>query len=374
MGVKASLILITSLLAPACSSRLAGSGDGSPPPDADPMTARGFCRGYLEVVAELFSLCDGVSLEDARGLIAGEPPCDRFVADIAAGRVSFDGTHGASCLAALRTVTCAASSSMSASIGQATDCQGLTTPLVPAGGACTSFYLIGIAEQCQNGAYCREGTPYACTGACTARAPLGASCDNGTADIRCVQTATCDSASKKCVMSPPSRAEGEPCGDAGQGSCQRPLFCDTTAADGGASPGVCRAQKASGPCATNSQCVDTERCVGIASTAKVCALPKKVGDACTPGARECGLFDHCSPAGTCTHARAAIGEACGFIVADEATPCVVGAYCDGPLFGSGTCRASKHAGDACTADPLTQCDGNNAHCDATTHLCVACAP
>jgi hypothetical protein len=384
MGVRAGVIgviLVSSVFVAACSSHLASSGDagggdvadgvaeGAPAIDADPMTARGFCLGYLEVFAEFIARCDGVALEDAQRVFVGEAPCDRFAGNIAAGRLSFDGTHGATCLTAFRSLltTCGGSSSMQQTAG----CENVLTPLVPVGGTCTSFYIVGIGEQCPSGAYCMEGAAYACTGVCTARAPLGASCDPGSADIRCAQTATCDLASKKCVTPPPSPAEGEPCGGARQGSCPRALYCETTAADGGASTGLCRAKKTSGPCATDGECTDAERCVG--TTARVCAPPKTLGDACTPGARECGLFDRCGSDGICTNTRAAVGEACG-VIGNESTLCVDAAYCDAPIFGSGTCRASKHAGDACTDTPLTQCDGDNGHCDATTQLCVACVP
>jgi hypothetical protein len=246
-------------------------------------------------------------------------------------------------------------------------CDGVVTPLVPEGGTCKSFYIVSLGEECQGGTYCEEGADYACTGVCTARVPVGGACDFLT-DVRCVPGATCDAASKKCITTPALLAEGESCGAAGQASCQRSLYCDK-GSDAG-STGVCHARKTSGACATDGECAQPARCVG--TTAKVCAAPKSAGDACAAGARECDIFSHCAD-GICTSAGAAIGQPCGSIAGDSIS-CVDGAFCDGPLLGSGTCRARKQPGDACTVTPLSQCAGNNGHCDAMTQKCVVCEP
>jgi len=61
----------------------------------------------------------------------------------------------------------------------------------------------------------------------------------------------------------------------------------------------------------------------------------------------------------------------------ESTPCATGAYCDAGVLSGTACtgRANKRDGDACTGSPLTlECGGDNGHCDATTHTCLACAP
>ena len=394
MGVKAAigtLVLLVPILDAGCSSHAASSGDaatsgdgqahdggggaGSSPDgaltvDADLSTARGFCLGFLELFAETFSTCDGLPLADTRQLFLTNPvsllPCDRFESSIAAGRVAFDGTNAAACVALARSLlSCEGTSSMV----KGTVCDNVLTPLVPLGGVCRSFYITTIGQECQSGAYCKEDPNLACTGVCTARAPVGAACELF-ADVRCVDGATCDSASKKCVTSPAALAEGERCGGAGQASCLRALYCDTTGIDAGPSIGVCHARRSSGPCVSDDECVQTERCIG--KTAKVCAPTKGAGEPCTPGAHECGLIEHCGADGKCSNARAALGQPCGPI-GDETISCVDAAYCDGGL-SPGTCRAMSNAGDACTSASALQCAGNNAHCDMTSHQCVACAP
>jgi hypothetical protein len=252
------------------------------------------------------------------------------------------------------------------------DCAQVATPLVPVGGTCTSFYNITIGVQCKDGAYCKEGAHEACTGVCMAPSPIGGACDEDT-DVRCVQGATCDSTSKRCVASPPAPEVGEACGAPGYPSCATGLYCDRTATDAGAAPGVCRAKKTSGACALDVECVLPIRCVGM--TAMACAAPKTDGATCTPGAHECNIASHCGADAKCTSAFAAVGEPCGNMH-NELTLCATGAYCDASLLSnqSGICRANKHDGDACTGPPLAECGGDNGHCDTTTHKCLSCAP
>jgi hypothetical protein len=343
--------------------------------DADPSTPLGYCQGYLEVLSEVIATCDGISLADARALFASSTaPCDRFAADLAAGRLSFDGTHARTCLDLLRTVvTCPGAQTMPQTMQQmmqqATECATLTTPRVPVGGSCTSLYIVTLGEQCENGSTCVEAASYACTGVCTVRTPVGSPCVP--LSTRCASGASCNSVSKTCVMPPPSGSAGASCDSATYGSCTRDLYCDTTGADA-STHGTCRAKKTSGACLSNTECADPRSCVGMVG-AKTCALPKHAGDACTVGLRECDLVSHCGADGKCTSARAALGQPCGSMNG-ETISCVDGAMCDAPILGAGTCAARKHAGDACTGVSLDECDGNNGHCDATTHLCVSCPP
>jgi hypothetical protein len=339
--------------------------------DANPMTAEGFCRGFLELIAEDFSRCDGIPLDYTRMLFSVESPCTRLAGNIAAGRIAFDGTNGATCLQALSGVLAACGGS-STSMQDTGGCEHVLTPLVPVGGTCTSFYIIGVGEQCKDGAYCREGVNYACTGACTLRNPVGGACDRDT-DLRCETTATCDTKTKMCVTSPVAPKDGESCGAPNQPSCLRTSYCDTTGVDAGAGIGVCRPRRTSGSCMYDYECANPARCSG--ATMKVCAAPKSEGDACTPGSRECDLVSHCTSNGKCTNARAPIGQPCGS-VDGEVTLCVAGAYCDQNLLSNvaGTCHALKHDGDACTGAPLQECGGDNGHCDPTTHTCASCKP
>src|SRR5262249_36231916 len=156
-----------------------------------------------------------------------------------------------SCLQAIATglTSCDGSTSMA----DVSACAQALTPLVPVGGTCTSFYLVGIGEQCKDGAYCKEGANYACTGGCTARNPVGGPCDFNT-DVRCATGATCDSQSKMCIAAPATPGAGDTCGGTNQPSCARGLYCDRTGNDGGVGTGVCRARKTSGACALDSEC------------------------------------------------------------------------------------------------------------------------
>jgi hypothetical protein len=349
----------------------AGAVDALPPSDANPSTAEGFCRGYLDLFAAYFSRCDGVPLDYARRLFASDVPCNRFAADIAAHRIAFDGTHGASCLQAIGTVLAACGGSTS--MQDAAACAGVLTPLVPVGGTCTSFYIVGIGEQCQDGAYCKEGASYACTGVCTARNPLGGACDL-ISDVRCVPGVTCDSTAKVCVAIPAAPGAGDTCGAPNQPSCARTFYCDRTGVDAGAGIGVCHARKTSGACASDTECAAPIRCAG--TTTKMCAAPKLEGEACTPGAHECDVVSHCGADGKCTSVGAAIDQPCGTING-ESTPCATGDYCDVSLLSNmtGTCHAQKHDGDDCTGGLLlSECSGDNGHCDATTHKCLSCTP
>jgi hypothetical protein len=329
----------------------------------DPSTPDGFCLGYYKLVADLLVRCDGLSAAGADMLLGDPVFCARFDASIAAGRESFDGTHGRACLDELATaLTCGGSTPSMPT--QAPDCT-VTMPRVPLGGTCRSFDATFIGQECMGDSYCKSGPNEACDGTCTAFATLGQPCDLLN-DVRCTQTLTCDSAMKKCVMPPPAAGAGATC-DA-QTSCARGFYCDH-GADGGAS-GTCQAQKTSGPCATTDACKLPYRCAGPAG-ATVCAAPKPVGDACTPGQSECDLFGYCGPGSKCTDTYVAVGQPCGRI-GGENYACASGEYCDGPVLQGGTCRAQKQPGEACTGAVLFECAGNNGHCDATSHKCVAC--
>jgi hypothetical protein len=339
------------------------SGAGTAGASADPTTPDGFCLGYYKLVADLLVRCDGLSAAGA-DMILGDPVfCARFDASVAAGRVSFDGTHGRACLDELATaLTCAGSTpSMPA---QAPDCT-VVTPRVPLGGTCKAFDTTFISQECMGDAYCKQGPNQACDGTCTARATLGQPCDLLN-DVLCAQTLTCDSTMKKCVMPTPAGGAGAAC-DA-MTSCARGFYCDR-GPDGGAS-GICQAQRTSGPCTTSDACKLPYRCAGPAG-ATACAAPKQVGEACTPGQSECDLFGYCGPGNKCTDTYVAVGNPCGRI-GGENYACAQGAYCDGPILQGGTCRAQKQSGDACTGTVLFECGGNSGHCDTATHQCVAC--
>jgi hypothetical protein len=339
------------------------SAAGAAGTSADPSTPDGFCLGYYKIVADLLARCDGLSAAAADMLLGDPVFCARFDASIAAGRISFDGTHARACLDELAAGLTCGGSTPSMPV-QAPDCN-VVTPRVALGGTCRIFDSTLIATECVGDSYCKQGPSGACDGTCTARATLGQPCDLLN-DVRCAQSLTCDSATKKCVMPAPPAAAGAAC-DA-QTSCARGYFCDR-GADGGAS-GTCQAQMTTGPCTTADACKLPYRCAGPAGAA-ACAPPKQVGEACTPGQSECDILGYCGPGNKCTDTYVAVGQPCGRF-GGENYACAPGGYCDGPVLQGGTCRAQKQAGEACTGTVLFECSGNNGHCDATAHQCVVC--
>jgi hypothetical protein len=356
--------------AAAGSSGAAGSvGDaGLPPIDADVSTADGFCHAVFDVVGGQFATCFGLPPSAGTRLFGDPIFCERFMASLAAGRERFDPTHAAACVAELgQAVSCDFStSSMPSMPSMPSDCAGALAPLVPPGGACHAFAGTNLAAECTGDAYCMQG-PGHCDGTCTTRAAIGQPCDSNS-DLRCVSNATCDSATKRCVAAV-TNAEGGPCTTSGQPGCVQGLICDFTTVDGGSS-GTCRAKRSSGPCTMDFQCANAYRCAGP-SGAAACTAPKAVGAACTPGLHECSLLGYCGAGNVCSETQAAIGQPCGAING-ESIPCARGAYCDGPLFSAGTCRAVLQAPAACDPKMLLECGGNFGECDSTTKTCVDC--
>jgi hypothetical protein len=337
-----------------------GAGGG------DPTTPDGFCRGYYAIVVDLFVRCDGVSAAGAQALFTDPSGCQRYVASVAAHRSSFDGTRTAACLDELRAAfTCNSSSSSPA---QAPDCAAVG-PLVPVGGTCKSFGGL-LPIECVGGSYCKRGPNQACDGTCTAFAAANQPCDRLN-DVRCAPNFICDSVSKTCLTAPTPVGMGASCDS--NTPCASGLYCATAADGGSAAPGTCQPRKSSGPCASSVECAQPAFCSG-APGAKTCAAPKHAGDSCTPDQLECDLASFCGADHKCSATYAAVGEPCGLQAGSDPVACATGAYCDGPILGSGTCRAVKPPGDTCTGTTSQlECSGNEAHCDATTHQCVACA-
>ena len=308
-------------------------GPGGPLVDADPSTAMGFCLAYVAFVADYAARCDGLPRALVEQAFADPVICARFVASIQAGRLGFDAAEAATCASSLAATNACAGTSMSGLAG----CDQVLSPLVPLGGTCASFYLFIATNECMGDATCKEGANYACTGVCTARVPLGGTCDP-LSDVRCTTGATCDASSKMCVTQPPPATANGPCGGAGQGACPSGFYCDTSAADGGAT-GLCHARRTSGPCTTGTECAEAAACAG-ASGARSCAPFKAVGASCTPGWHECDPLGFCGADGKCTDTLVAVGQPCG-AVGGETLSCAIGGYCEAAPLASGTCQVRK---------------------------------
>jgi hypothetical protein len=322
----------------------------------------GLCLAYSDFLASYLVRCQGLAPAPTQQAYADPILCQRFVASIAAGRMGFDPSAAATCAASLAGVTsCGGSLTLAG-------CDRATPPLVPLGGTCKSFYNDFFpTTECIGDSYCQEGASHACTGVCTARAAIGASCSFVSGPM-CTIDAICDVNTSRCAA---PLAANQPCVGPGQASCQNGFYCDTSRADGGTS-GLCQPQRQSGVCTVgDSSCAGPSHCVGP-SGAQTCAPPKQVGDACTPGARECDGLGFCGSDGKCTDTLMAVGQACGS-VSGEIVNCQTSAYCVATTGGMGVCQLKKQPGAACTG-ALGECDGNNGHCDTPTLTCVVCPP
>ena len=338
------LLVMLPAASAACSSAKSGTRDGGSGAGgttgndavarADPTTAMGFCLDFFALVTDAFVRCDDLSNAVAERIFGNPIFCQRFVASVTAGRVRFDGSMGRACLDSLATgLTCDDSMSTAMSTAmQAAACAPVLTPVLTAGATCSSIYLINVSDECLgDDVYCKEGDNYACTGVCTASAPIGAACDS-LADIRCVHGASC--VGKVCVATAAPLGADQPC--TGQSTCASNLFCDTSSSDGGAA-GLCHAKRSSGACTSDATCAKPTHCIGP-SGGRTCTSYQAVGGPCTPGTGQCDPFSHCTPAGTCSDAFASIGQPCGTL-AGESVACDEGAYCDAPLLMPGVCRA-----------------------------------
>jgi hypothetical protein len=367
-GVVASLACGAAFAA--CHSSASSPGDAGTNGAAgisgggDPSTPDGFCHGYYAILSHLYETCYGFPPSFTQKLLSEPTLCQCFDASIAAHRTSFDPAHAGACLTEIgAALTCDGFSSSA----QAADCAAVA-PLVPAGGTCRSFASVTIGLECAGGGYCRRNPNQSCDGTCIAPAAMGQPC-SALDDVRCATGLVCDASSKTCVAPPTPGVAGAVC-DNGK-PCAKGLFCETSADAGSTASGTCQARRSSGPCRFSTDCERLLQCAGP-DGARSCVAPKHVGDGCTPGQAECDYFTFCDASHKCSDAYAPVGQPCGPQVGSDNVPCTTGAYCDGAISKAGVCRVFKQAGDACTGTALFECGLDNAHCDATTHSCVAC--
>ena len=314
-------------------------------------TPEEFCRQYGQVVADVSVNCMGASRSDADLLFSLPLICQRFTAAVQAGRIVFDPSHADRCIAYLRTEAC--DGTYSGTAADAAECGTVAAPQVPMGGECRNLYLLSFQE-------------------CASTADAPVKCQSG--NDHCAGTCVAASLPK------PKAAVDQPCDRSGGTSCNDSLFCDTSGTDATAS-GICRPQKTSGPCLSSDACVPPYHCVGATGT-MTCQKIKLIGEACTPGLRECTtLFGYCGDDGKCTDHSAILGEPCGTLPSGERVGCTAtsgtqaeGAYCDAAIGSTtlGTCRAKLPAGSACDPSAGFVCDGNGGLCDPSAKTCSVC--
>jgi hypothetical protein len=327
----------------------------------DITTPEGFCQAYYAAVIDSYVTCLGVPPARVQPFYDDSITCMRFTASIAAHRSSFAPAKARACLDELAAALACNNTSTTLNIA---DCGTVLVPLVPVGGTCKANASAFLPIECMGGSYCKANASNSCDGTCTVPAALNQPCDL-TNDVRCAGTLTCDSTSKTCVMATDVPMGGT-CDD--KNYCAKGLYCDK-GADGGAQ-GTCQPRKTSGPCTSSTDCAQPLTCAGPTG-ARTCVAAKHPGDSCTPKQSECDLFSFCGADGKCSDTFAAIGQPCGSQPGSDNLACAPGEYCDA-ILQSGTCRAKKQPGDACTGTALFECDGNGGHCDTTTKKCVAC--
>ncbi len=254
---------------------------------------------------------------------------DTIAADIASGKVLYDGAKARSCIDALNAVSSCPGGFTNVVLEMAVPCTGIFTGTVAAGGACY------FPEECAGGVGCGftsgascDSVTQCCAGTCAATpvvVPAGGSCSSGGA---CAPGTVCDN-SGTCVA---TRATvGASC--AGINSCAAPLYCSQM----------------------------TQTCQQLPQTGETCAPGSPIP---SPGEIRCqNPLDTCDVASNVCVPTIGLGGAC-----DPSTGgCVSYAFCDPTT-------------DVCVEEPAVgqRCDPNGApclggSCEATTGTCALLA-
>lgn len=261
-------------------------------------------------------------------------------AAIASGTVVFDGDRARECVEELRAAGCGLVDRVAIEA-----CEQTLVGSVPLGGACA------LTEECAGDSYCR--TDAACPGTCEARVGSGAACSSDEAceaGLRCFG-GTCQApAGATAACGGPSMigcAGGLVCLDE---RC-RPLGEVQVATLGMAcdlAEALCEPGLSCAMVGVSDVGGGTFECVGPASAGGSCHLgfpdPCPSGHVCRVSSSVPGNVE-----GSCTPLPGD-GEAC----LDGTEECATGTRCV-----SGTCRAARGLGGACSADA----DCISAHCD-----------
>ncbi len=287
-------------------------------------------------------------------------------ASIAAGRLTFDPSALADCIAAYTTGSC--EPEISQSPGQRCI---FVRAHVAAGGACSSW------DECIDG-HCSAQT--GCMGHCVAHKQRGEVCSRSGNDGLCDDADYCDYGAHPQVggagVCKPRKPAGAECIE--WNSCRTDLQCigyHVTRLEPGAPeeihPGKCAARGGTGaPCRPNeSDCAPTFACALETKTCaprstSTCTAPRTCGDGLACDDLEAGWDKrgvwHATHAGTCKPLLA-IGAACDPNALD--TRCPMTTRCD---VTSRTCAPFGDLGDRC--QPTVGCFGD-LYCDGKTTTC-----
>jgi hypothetical protein len=270
--------------------------------------------------------------------------CPLFEAEVTAGRIFYDASQGAACLAAYRAVTCADLPPGGVIAGPAIEpaaCTAAFTGTVALGGTCF------VADDCSNG-FCSSEVSNACPGTCQPFQAEGASCIT----LPCGPGLQCqyENAGSKflCRATGP---EGAAC------PCEPGLWCNNDNAGGRCETGIV----AGGACALYSTgCPVGHQCQGATNTTLgTCDPFGSPGSACEVSS-QCGLGYQCV-SGTCASLPTP-GQDC------STTWCAEG-YCDI----SRVCMPFLADGATCSDAPRGCRSG---FCNPFTKMCEqsACGP
>jgi hypothetical protein len=254
-------------------------------------------------------------------------------ADIASGKVVYDGVKANSCVSEYESILSSCNRSDDAALSALSpSCDKVLVGTVAAGGAC--FF----SEECAGGGSCQatdtscSRTQMCCAGTCLAEPapiPVGGDCSAPQPNQSCAAGSYCNTAqsgsSLTCVV--PSTVEGTPC--TSSTLCANPMYCSI---DPTTNMGTCKRAAATGAACDSS--------VGSLSC-------DAVGDYCDTTTGKC--TPRIAPGGTCDSAQ---------------YNCVGYATCVGT-----TCVARPVAGQTCDPTNGPSCLGG-LDCDATTNKCT----
>jgi hypothetical protein len=311
--------LIPALVVPA----IAGCGGGS----SSAISLDDARQRVLAAVCQLYVNCgeapDQASCMASLGESAGYGAT--LNADVASGKVIWNGTLARGCVEALERYY-GAGCTQSALAAQGTPtagCEDILVGTVAPGGPCY------FTDECAGRADCELTDPacsrslQCCLGTCVAlppQVPIGADCSAGQ---DCVTGFVCAQATAGGALTcrEPATIEGAPCIDFF--GCGLALYCDVDPATSSA-PGTCKRAAATGsPCkpSVSDSCDDLRDFCDQATS--VCTRRSGIGGTCDPTLRNCLGAGEC--VGTTCVARPKPGQACS---ATAGPSCLGGLTCD----------------------------------------------